>query len=327
MSKATVKKGNKKQEVEINDLIFKELIKRGYSLEGNTRIWDIADSKLWYLTPEQSQAYLDLEDSENYEKGIASEEYHLIENNIQDILEKVGKGPLNVVDLGCGDGRKAAHFAKHLKKKMEIRYCPIDISGYMVEKAIETFQNLDVEEIIKFKYNISDFENLENITPLLRKGEFKENLFLFLGYTVGNFEINELLYEIRSAMKDGEILIITFGLGNHKWHERAASAKHDKYTDRFLKHTIKQLALAEDEIEFGSRYRNSRIEFYYTIKKDKTIEFQNKKIHFQSGDQVIVAVAYKHDKNDLLHILNMYFKEVDLKISKDKSTSLAICKK
>ena len=36
----------------INDLIFKELIKRGYSLEGNTRIWNIADSKLWYLTPD-----------------------------------------------------------------------------------------------------------------------------------------------------------------------------------------------------------------------------------------------------------------------------------
>jgi len=35
----------------INDLIFKELLKRGYSLEGNTRIWNLADSKLWYLTP------------------------------------------------------------------------------------------------------------------------------------------------------------------------------------------------------------------------------------------------------------------------------------
>ena len=45
----------------INDLIFKELIKRGYSLEGNTRVWNIADSKLWYLTPEQSEAFLDIE--------------------------------------------------------------------------------------------------------------------------------------------------------------------------------------------------------------------------------------------------------------------------
>ena len=34
-----------KDSLKINDLIIKELIKRGYSLEGNTRIWNIADSK------------------------------------------------------------------------------------------------------------------------------------------------------------------------------------------------------------------------------------------------------------------------------------------
>ena len=51
----------KKPAQKINDLIFKELIKRGYSLEGNTRVWNIADSKLWYLTPEQAQGYLDLD--------------------------------------------------------------------------------------------------------------------------------------------------------------------------------------------------------------------------------------------------------------------------
>ena len=52
-----------KQSQKINDLIFRELVKRGYSLEGNTRIWNIADSKLWYLTPEQAQGFLDLEAS------------------------------------------------------------------------------------------------------------------------------------------------------------------------------------------------------------------------------------------------------------------------
>jgi hypothetical protein len=59
----------KNKSPQINDLIFKELIKRGYSLEGNTRIWNIADSKLWYLTPDQSQAYLDLERSQRYKNN------------------------------------------------------------------------------------------------------------------------------------------------------------------------------------------------------------------------------------------------------------------
>ena len=59
---------------QINDLIFKELIKRGYSLEGNTRIWNIADSKLWYLTNEQAQAYLDLENSQEYNDAVGEDE-------------------------------------------------------------------------------------------------------------------------------------------------------------------------------------------------------------------------------------------------------------
>ena len=52
----------------VNDLIFKELLKRGYKLEGETRVWDIADSKLWYLTPKQAQGFLDLSKTEGYKK-------------------------------------------------------------------------------------------------------------------------------------------------------------------------------------------------------------------------------------------------------------------
>ena len=157
----------------INDLIFKELIKRGYSLEGNTRVWNIADSKLWYLTPNQSQAYLDLDHDKEYKKGTGqSQGEQLIKDNIFEILEEIGDEPINIVDLGCGDGEKAAVIVKEIRKikpNLKLRYCPIDISGYMVEKAIETFSKLDVEQIIDFQYNISDFENLENITPLLKK--------------------------------------------------------------------------------------------------------------------------------------------------------------
>ena len=44
----------------MESLIFKELVLRGFSLEGNTRVWNVADSKLWYLNPEQAQAYLEI---------------------------------------------------------------------------------------------------------------------------------------------------------------------------------------------------------------------------------------------------------------------------
>jgi L-histidine Nalpha-methyltransferase len=312
----------------INDLIFKELIKRGYSLEGKTRIWNIADSKLWYLTPKQAQAYLDLENSHQYKKGVVNAEFELVEGNVKDILNNLSPEPLNVIDLGCGDGKKAAHLIGHLKQKIKkLRYCPIDISGYMVVKAIETVSQIDVHEIIESQYNISDFENLENIIPLLKKGEFKRNLFLLLGYTLGNFEINDLLYQIRNAMDKGDLLLVIDGIGSSKWEQRASTAKDDHKTKMFFDQIPLQLGLKQEDIEFAARFKNSRIEFYHTILKDRTIKFQDRTVQFNKGDQIIVAVAYKHEKDDLQSYMNMWFDVLWMKLSKDKSTALVLCEK
>lgn len=312
--------------IEINDLIFKELIKRGYALDGNTRIWNIADSKLWYLKPEQAQAFLDLEKSEDYQKDIIQKEIGLINEEIHEIIKKVSGEKINLIDLGCGDGRKAVLFIEKLKGNVKVRYCPIDISDYMVEKALTNIRKTDVEEIVKFQWNISDFENIENISNLLRFGNYKKNFFLLLGNTLGNFEINELLYEIRSAMKGDDYLLIGNGLDNRKIEE-ILNAYNVKEQDTFLKKILTQIGLKEDEIEYGVRFQHSRIEAYYTIKKDTKIEFLNKKIKFNKGDQIIVGVSYKYSKNDFMTFLKLYFDEIDLKISEDNSYALALCKK
>lgn len=310
----------------ISDLIFKELIKRGYALEGKTRIWNIADSKLWYLTPEQSQAFLDLEKSKEYYKAIIQKEIDLIDDNMDEILEKVGKGALNVIDLGCGDGKKAGLFIKNLKGKLRIRYCPIDISSYMVEKAIENISTLNAGEIVKFQWNISDFENLENISSLLRQEEFKKNFILLLGNTLGNFEINELLYLIRTSMREGDLVLIGNGLGT-KNSEDVLKSYNNEYIDNLLSKTLTQIGLKKEDIEYGARFRNSRVEMFYTIKNDCEISFLGKKVRFNKGDQILVAVSYKYDKYDFISFLKMYFDDVKVYTPKDNSYALAICKK
>lgn len=314
--------------MQVNDLIFKELLKRGYSLEGKTRIWNIADSKLWYLTPEQAQAYLDLEKSTEYNKAVNKNQgENLLISNIKLILKEIEKKSINVVDLGCGDGKKAFMLIKALQGKVKVRYCPIDISGYMVQKAKETFSKLNIDEIIEFQYNISDFENLENITPLLIKGKFNRNLFLLLGNTLGNFEINDLLYEIRSAMKDSDLLIIDTAVADDKIQEKTELQAKNKMVREFLKYIPLQLGLIEEDVEYSARFKNSRIEFFFTIKNDRLVEFQKKNIQFNTGDQIIVAIAYKHDLENLKSYFNMYFDEVNVVLSKDKAQSFFICKK
>ena len=316
----------KKKGQQINDLIFKELIKRGYSLEGNSRIWNIADSKLWYLTPEQAQGFLDLENSETYRKEVIEKEINLINNNIKEIINKIGKDNINIIDLGCGDGKKAVIFTEHFKGKIKLRYCPIDISGYMVKKAIEKIKQVDVGEIIEFQWNISDFENIENIAVLLRQGEFKRNLILLLGNTLGNFEINELLYEIRSSMKGGDFLLIGNGLDSRN-SEEILKAYNNKYLNEMLVRTLTQIGLKKDNLEYKARFKNSRVEMSYLIKSDCEIKFLDKKVQFSAGDQIIVAVSYKYNEKEFISFLNLYFDDVMTKTSKDGSYIIALCKK
>ncbi len=311
---------------QINDLIFRELIKRGYSLEGNTRIWNIADSKLWYLTPEQAQSYLDLEDEEEYKKTVIQQEVDLINENIEEILEKSGGEPINIIDIGCGDGKKVALLVEKFKGT-RIRYCPIDISSYMVNKAIKKIKEVStVEEVIEFQWNISNFENMENISTLLRQGEYKKNLFLLLGNTVGNFEINELLYEIRSSMKGGDLLLVGNGLDNSD-PEEILKSYDTAEVNEFLIHIPLQLGLLRENIKLGARFANSRVELYYTIKNETKIEFQDREVLFNRGDQILVSVSYKYSKEDFVSFLSLYFDEVMSKVSKKDSYILALCKK
>lgn len=313
---------------QVNDLIFRELIKRGYSLEGNTRVWNIADSKLWYLTPEQAQSYLDLLDSETYQTGYAPKESQMINEHLETLMSRVGNGPYNVVDLGCGDGRKAIKFIEELLKQSKVRYYPIDISGYMVKKAIHTISTMEVEEVVESQWNISDFENLENVTSLINNSNYPRSVFLLLGNTLSNFEFHDLLYQVRSSMKTGDCLIIGNGIENETVEEDMKKfTEKNVHFNEFLVRVPLQLGMKRENIQLNARFRNHRIEFYYDIKENHTVLFGEKKLEFNKGDQIIVAVSYHYSKNDFTSFLNLYFDEVSTKYSKDGSYALAFCRK
>ena len=196
----------------------------------------------------------------------------------------------------------------------------------MVEKAIKNIKEADAGEVVKFQWNISDFENIENIATLLRYGKFKKNISLLLGNTLGNFEINELLYEIRSSMNGGDFLMIGNGLDNRK-PEEILKSYDTKEVNNFLKHIPFQLGLSEEDIELGTRFENSRVEIYYTIQKKKTIKAHDKEVTFNKGDQLLVSVSYKYTKEDFMSFMNLYFDDVIVKTSEDGSYALALCKK
>jgi len=313
----------------INDLIFKELIKRGYSLRGNTRVWNIADSKLWYLTPKQAQAYLDLENAKDYSSKMFGAEIDLLKEFMPRIADKIFTGSaVNIIDIGCGDGKKAVVPIDSFYKKTKVRYCPIDISSYMVKKAVEKISKINKGEVVNFRWNISDFDNIENVAALLRDSEFRQNFLLFLGSTISNFEIHEVMYEIVEAMDSGEdYLLMGVALNGATKPAELIKSYKTKFNDDFLSLILLQLGFKEGEFESDVRYENSRLEWFYVIKKDKTLVFEDKKIDFCKGDQIVVAFSYRYNEEQLRHAMEIYFEEHKFYFNEDKSWALILCKK
>ncbi len=314
--------------MQVNDLIFKELLKRGYSLEGRTRVWNIADSKLWYLTPEQAQAYLNLEQHKDYGQYMFRIEIEMLEKYMKDIANHVLNGSsVNIIDIGCGDGKKAIPVLNSLNELTKVRYCPIDISSHMVSQAIGKIKKLNKGEVVEFKWNISDFDNLENVSSLLRDEEFRQNFLLFLGNTLGNFEMHEIMYALSEAMASSEdYLLLGLALNNKTPEELIASYKH-KMNDDFLGLVLTQIGFNRGELEMGVRYRNSRVELYYTVTCEKKIELGNKFVNFQKGDQIIVGTSARYNEPELRKALKLYFKDLKFYFNKDKTWALILCHK
>jgi uncharacterized SAM-dependent methyltransferase len=316
------------KQIEINEIVFKELIKRGYSLEGKTRIWNIADSKLWYLTQEQAKTYLNLENSERLQKNYFKTELDLISKNISDIRDLIEDKTINIIDLGCGSGKKAARFIKNLneKKEFKIRYCPVDINSNFVSKAIETVRAENPNEIIKMQWVVSDFENIESISKLLRYKEYQKNVFLLLGNTLENLEIHETLYQIRRAMNDGDILIIGDGLDTKNKEELLHIYSSEKI-EAFLDYIPEELGFNKKEFKIIREFKNSRVEISYELKVNKKVIFSNKEINFNAGDRLLVFFSYKYDKDDMISFTKMYFDDVEFFTDKKDSYALIVCKK
>ncbi len=311
--------------MKINDLIFKELIKRGYKLEGNTRIWNVADSKLWYLTDKQAQGFLDLSSTEGYKKSIIEKEVSLIKEHMGDFVNVLARKSANIIDLGCGDGKKASLFIEEMEKHVKIRYCPIDISSYMVSKAANTIRKIKIGEVLEFKWNVSDFENLNNITSLFRDKGFESHFMMLLGNTLGNFDREDILNGIKNSMKKEDILLIGNGLtsGNEDWEKEYK----DKIINKWLIQIPLQLGLEKKYLDYDVRFINSRVEEIYTVKSNKTIKHLGKEIDFKKGDKIIVAISYKYSKQEFKKILNKFFSNVIIYTDKGNSYALALCKK
>jgi len=312
----------------VKDLIFKEFVKNGYAKTDGNKSWDIAQRKFLYLTEEQAKSFLGLRKFEVYRKQIIDREINLIRENASKIAEDIGNEPFNLVDIYCGDGTKACELIKSLGKEVKIRYCPVNVNEYMVNLASENIKKAGFENVVEVHPIISDGDpiTLRNLEKDIKTKEFDRNVVLLLGTVLASYEINDYLFEISRNMKKNDYLLIGNGIRTGERLVEIEKYKH-KLLGNWFVHLVKELGLEEDEVEYDAKFGNSRIEMFYRLKVDKTIEHNGKKVELKKGDEILTTVLYKYFEEEFDKFCKMYFSDVFLATDEDKGYALVLCKK
>ena len=139
--------------------------------------------------------------------------------------------------------------------------------------------------------------------------------------------MHEVLYEIMEAMESSEdYLMMGVALTNAKPEDIVRSYKQS-LTDNFLLKVLTQIGFKREDVEFGVRYKNSRVEIYYTLLRDTRLAFGDRSVAFTKGDQILVAVSYRYNESELKKSIRLYFKNTKFYLNDDKTWCLILCKK
>ena len=183
---------------------------------------DFADAVLIGLSahPKQlpSKYFYDDVGSDLFQKITQLEAYYptrveleILQARAAEIIAPLRGQPINLIDLGAGDGHKTAHLvAALLDSGQDVRYVPIDFSEAAVVGATESFgerfPGLQVDGVVS--------EYLAGLRWLTQQSD-RTNLVLFLGSNIGNFakpQARAFLRRLWTSLNQNDHVLVGFDL-------------------------------------------------------------------------------------------------------------------
>jgi uncharacterized SAM-dependent methyltransferase len=258
------------------------------------------------------------------ELGLLIEKAHILLAPLQKQTQFNLSVPINIIDIGCGNGEAGASIISHLLKKFpkaHLRYIPLDISGNMLKIASST---------ILRHFNIAGEPNKVDISPVTIdfeegniskrvwryiKGYSTINIYLFLGNTLGNYEKKDeqirILSSISRSMKHEDWLL----LGVELQIERIPKMLIDMYSDpmviNFLSTALQPFSIIPDredarghgsiEAEIINR-KDIEVRFNFTRPSPPIPDNDNCFI-FNPGDHITLAISKRFDIKELKQII------------------------
>lgn len=296
--------------------------------KGKERIFDISDiMEEMYTGMQSAQDFIEVSELEHETKDYPTLEQHAIMSvgKWYEVFEKLPdfeKTNIKLIDLGCGDGKKAIAIAKRLQQEYDTKVVInfVDLSDDMLHTAkrnaylegIEAvadklnlkeffspkFENVIVEDSITniFKQSLKPYFTVLKDTERYGPENTGPNVLLFLGQTIGNFASGDVVGYLQLMAQMANMVIIEADLSKEE--------NIDKYTkstammQNYLTKAIPKEAIMQKDGKstfeiLPLETTGGDVIAQYTITKNTAISYKGDTIRLCKGDTIITAKSRK----------------------------------
>ncbi|MBI3443307.1 L-histidine N(alpha)-methyltransferase [Candidatus Woesebacteria bacterium] len=208
----------------------------------------------------------------------------------------------NLLDLGCGDGKKAAFFISHINKSASA-YFALDISSRMLETAVNNMELAHPR--LPHETFEDDFEygNIANVTYYLNRRYQSKNLIIFLGNTIGNlFDAHRVLVNLRESMGDEDFLIV--GLAYYNPKNIPVSSYNNPNILEVLWTVPEKIGIKRYDAKIYWSYNKVKrqLECQLEFLKDWRQTFGANFLQFAKGQRIRMAISRRFIKEDIFEL-------------------------
>jgi L-histidine Nalpha-methyltransferase len=235
-------------------------------------------------------------------------ETEILRERAAEILAGTGGGPLTIVDLGAGDGRKSGILLDAATRSgRDLSYAPLDISEPAMRELVSLmrarFPALKLEGVIG-EY----FDGLHWISSQ----SARRHLVLFLGSNIGNFnraQSRVFLRQLWEALNPGDLVLIGFDL------KKDMDLLLDAYNDpRGVTGRFNTNLLARINRELGGEFDMTKFRHYatydvfsgamesYIVSQERqTVAIRDLRLsfEFEAWEPIHTEYSYKYTERDV----------------------------
>jgi len=279
-----------------------------------------------YLGDSGVKNWLDLDNSTEF--TVASSLTDLLRQSVTALAKYLHKR-FDMVSIGVGSGEKEQILLETIVKHSDPTYYAIDISSEMVDKALATVADMDIEKTGMVAF-------LEDL-PRIKQFWASPVLLCLLGNNFCNYDPDYLLKTVHDQLQYDDLFLFDCQLLQPQKKDQIEQMYHSQLNvnfnlDPFIRRGMNpedcvfHLELLPLETELGTIYRTKK---WLEILKDTTISCGTGNVSFAAGDIISMpGFTYKYTRSQVQGYLNRHgFQEEELLLSPDEINLLILARK